>query len=107
MSNGKAQSKKASKAASLQQQVSEGDLDMEELTGRSNTATPGPSEDDIQSESTAVAPCVAAAITAECGRIELLLADCIAQTSVVLMPGHIWGFASSTETNCYQPVHIH
>ena len=50
MGNGKAGSKKASKAASLQQQVSEGDVDMEELTGRSNTATPGPSEDDIQSE---------------------------------------------------------
>lgn len=49
MGNGKAGSKKASKAASLQQQVSEGDVDMEELTGRSNTATPGPSEDDIQS----------------------------------------------------------
>ena len=46
---GKPHSKKAGKAQSLQQQQSE-DMDLEELTGRSNTATPGRSEDDMHSK---------------------------------------------------------
>ncbi len=49
MGNGKARSKKAGKVQSLQQQAS-ADMDLDELTARSNTATPGPSEDDVQSE---------------------------------------------------------
>lgn len=49
MGNGKARSKKAGKVQSLRQQAS-ADMDLDELTARSNTATPGPSEDDVQSE---------------------------------------------------------
>ncbi|KAL0041481.1 hypothetical protein WJX79_004991 [Trebouxia sp. C0005] len=46
--NGKARSKKAGRVQSLQQQAS-ADMDLDELTARSNTATPGLSEDDVQS----------------------------------------------------------
>ncbi len=48
MGNGKPRSKKAGKVQSLQQQAS-ADMDSDEVTARSNTATPGPSEDDMQS----------------------------------------------------------
>ena len=48
--NGKGSSKKSSKASSLQQQASVDDMDLDIITGRSNTATPAPSDDDIQSE---------------------------------------------------------
>lgn len=48
MGNGKARSKKVGKVQSLQQQAS-ADMELDELTARSNTATPGPSEVDVQS----------------------------------------------------------
>ena len=37
--------------------MSEGDMDLDALTGRSNTATPGPSEDDVQSKHLSGVPC--------------------------------------------------
>lgn len=50
MGNGKGSSRKSSKASSLQHQASVEDMDLDNITGRSNTVTPAPSDDDIQSK---------------------------------------------------------
>lgn len=48
--NGKGRSNTASKASNAHLQGSAADMDLDIMTARSNTATPGPSEDDLQSE---------------------------------------------------------
>lgn len=48
--SGPSLSKPLSKKELLQRQLSEGDMDLDDVAARSTTATPGPSDDDMPSE---------------------------------------------------------
>lgn len=116
MGDGKPRSKSGGKAQSLQQQQSE-DLDLEELTGRSNTATPGPSEDDVQSKQLfhVDAPCC---MPAACMIGKKHESNCVhaVSRSIGKLCGHDFDLAFCTGalaasaaengSNCLQPVHL-
>lgn len=48
--SGPSLSKPLSKKELLQRQLSEGDMDLDDVAARSTTATPGPSDDDMPSK---------------------------------------------------------
>lgn len=87
LGNGKSRS--SSKARHVHLQGSAVDMDLDIMTARSNTATPGPSEDDIQSEFLVN---------------NLRCNGCVSRqwlkTSICLTPGHP-GFAKIAITESY------